>query len=150
VSDPSRGPGQPSLSCCARKHSPSPLPSTIVHNNKNVEGFALRLEGAGLLEEVLELAALEHALEVRVAADVLLGDPGVGDGALARDLLEGVLDGAAVFHLVELEDGVVGVELVEGRLRLAAVGAVALGEDDDVVLVDELLDFLLGGGHGFW
>lgn len=57
---------------------------------------ALRLESAGLLEKVLELAALEQALQVRVAANVLLGDEAVGDGALAGDLVEGVLDGAAV------------------------------------------------------
>ena len=53
------------------------------------------LQGASLLEQLLEVAALA-LLEVRVAADVLLGDEDVGHGALAAHLTQGVLDRVAV------------------------------------------------------
>ena len=54
------------------------------------------LQRARVAEALLQLAALEEALDVGVAADVLLGDEDVGDGALARHDLEGVLGLAAV------------------------------------------------------
>lgn len=56
----------------------------------------LRLESASLGEEGLELARAAKALDVRVAANVLLGNVDVGDGALAGDLFECVLDSTAV------------------------------------------------------
>lgn len=56
----------------------------------------LRLESASLGEEGLELARAAEALDVRVAANVLLGNVDVGDGALAGDLFECVLDSTAV------------------------------------------------------
>lgn len=47
---------------------------------------------AGLLETALEGAVLDELLQVRVSADVLLGEEDVGDGALAGDFEEGVLE----------------------------------------------------------
>lgn len=52
------------------------------------------LDGLGVLEQLRELALL--ALELRVAADVLLADEDVGNGTLLGHLLEGILDGGAV------------------------------------------------------
>ena len=54
----------------------------------------LRLDGVGILEQLLELALL--ALQLRVAANVLLADEDVGHGTLVGHLLEGVLDGGTV------------------------------------------------------
>lgn len=51
---------------------------------------------AGLLETALEGAVLDELLQVRVSADVLLGEEDVGDGALAGDFEEGVLEVVAV------------------------------------------------------
>lgn len=53
---------------------------------------------AGLLEAALEHAALVELLQVRVAADVLLGEEDVGDGALAADFEEGVLEVVTVVY----------------------------------------------------
>lgn len=47
---------------------------------------------ASLLETVLEGAVLDELLQVRVSADVLLGEEDVGDGALAGDFEEGILE----------------------------------------------------------
>jgi hypothetical protein len=58
--------------------------------------FVLRLDGADLLEQRLELVGGQQGLEVRVAANVLLADVDVGNGALARNCLESVLQGGAV------------------------------------------------------
>lgn len=81
---------------------------------------------------------------------MLLRDEDVRHGALARQVRERVLDCAAIVHLVQLD----GVELCarvgQKLLRGAAVGAVRLREDGDGVLVDDGLDFGLGGGHGCW
>ena len=52
------------------------------------------LDGVGILEQLVELALL--CLELGVAANVLLADEDVGDGALLGHLLEGVLDGGAI------------------------------------------------------
>ena len=51
-------------------------------------------------------------------------------------------------QLVELEQLVLGTELVQEILAGLAVRAVGLGEDDDAVLVDEALSLGFGGGHG--
>lgn len=63
--------------------------------------FIAQSDGADLLEQGLELAGL--GLQVRVAADVLLADVDIGDGALARDLGERALDEGAVVDLVKLD-----------------------------------------------
>lgn len=68
-------------------------------------------------------------MEVRVAANVLLTDVDVGHGALATDLFEGVLEGAAVRLLIELEEEVVCAGAVEQFFGGRAVRAVGLGED---------------------
>ena len=82
------------------------------------------LDRARVAEALLQLAALEEALDLGVAADVLLADEDVGDGALARHDLEGVLGLAAVgwggSQLVFL----IGVAVGRGYVREngAAVG----------------------------
>jgi hypothetical protein len=48
--------------------------------------------GAGLLEQVDKLVLGVESLHVGVAANVLLGNVDVGNGALAADLLECVLE----------------------------------------------------------
>ena len=53
-----------------------------------------RLDGVGLLEQLGELALL--CLQLRVAANVLLTDEDVGDGALLGDVLKSVLDRGTV------------------------------------------------------
>jgi hypothetical protein len=50
---------------------------------------------------------------------------------------------------IQLHQKVFGMLLVEQRFAGAAVWAVALGEDDDRVLVDDLLGLFAGGNHGF-
>jgi len=108
----------------------------------------LRSQNASLLEEAAEFAVLVQALQVRVAANVLLVDVDVGHGALAVDLLESILEVAAFGDLVELYDLEVGSKTLEGALGSLAVRAVALGEDNDSIVVDLLLDLGSCVGHG--
>lgn len=51
-------------------------------------------------------------------------------------------------NLVQLKRCEVRAEFVQQLLAGNAVGAVALGEDDNAVLVDEGLSLGLSGGHG--
>lgn len=62
----------------------------------NKESALLRLDSTSLLQQWFQSARLVQALEVRVAADMLLLDVDVGNGALAGDLLESILHGGAV------------------------------------------------------
>jgi uncharacterized membrane protein (Fun14 family) len=100
----------------------------------------LRLQGTSLLQKVLELSARVQALKVRVSTNVLLLDVDVGDGTLARDLLESVLKSGAIRNFVKLEELVIGVQFIQSLLGLLAVGAVRLGEDNNRVVVDKLLN----------
>lgn len=59
------------------------------------------LDRASILQHLRQLALL--ALQLRVAANVLVVDEYVRDRALAGDLLERILDGGAVVDLVELD-----------------------------------------------
>ena len=90
------------------------------------------------------MAASLGSLQVVVAADMLTRDVDVGDGGLAGQLAQRVLDVRAVIHLVQLEQqGLVlrQVHLLEERLLGAlAVGAVRLGGDEDGLGLDEGLD----------
>ena len=108
------------LQLCVRLSNPALPPSVASY-------IVTQSQSTGISEQALELALL--GLEIRVAANVLLGNVDVGDGALAADLLEGVLDGAAVRLLVELEEEVLGTSAVEQLLGRLAVRAVGLGED---------------------
>ena len=54
------------------------------------------LHGVGIAKELFQLAPPHEILEVGVAANVLLVDEGVGDGPLAGDGLERILDGGTV------------------------------------------------------
>ena len=81
----------------------------FAHGSRSIDCH-LSVDGADGLQQALELALL--GLEVRVAANVFAADVDVGDGALARDLLEGVLDGGAVVDLVELDGEVLGTHVV--------------------------------------
>lgn len=110
--------------------------------------IALRLESASILEQVFELAGFLQVLQVGVAADMLLLDVNVGDGTLARDLLESILQGRTIRKLVELVSLEHGTELGQGVLGGAAVRAVGLGEDDDSILLDDLLNLGASFGHG--
>ena len=60
-----------------------------------VYGILLR-QCTRLLQQACQLAAAGEALNVRIAANVLLLDVDVRDGALAADLLQGVLQLASV------------------------------------------------------
>jgi hypothetical protein len=77
------------------------------------------LDGVGLLEQIRQLALL--GLQVRVPPDVLLIDEDVGDTALVRDFLEGVLDRGAVIcrsRVSEDQEESRGVFLKEKTYRL--------------------------------
>lgn len=63
---------------------------------QNPNGSFLRLERTRVLQQTLQLAGVVEALDVRVAANVLLPDVDVGNGALAGDVLEGILQVGAV------------------------------------------------------
>jgi hypothetical protein len=53
-------------------------------------------------------------------------------------------------NLIQLNSIELGALLAQQLLGRTAVGAVALAEDGDWVLVDDGLDLCLGGGHGGW
>jgi hypothetical protein len=108
----------------------------------------LRSQNASLLEEAVEFAGIAQALQIRVAANVLLVDVDVGHGALAVELLESILEVAAFGDLIELYDLDGGSKLLEGAFGSLAVRAVALGEDNDSIVVDLLLDLGSCVGHG--
>lgn len=86
------------------------------------------------MEELLNLlpvlAVLDCRLKVRVAADMLLPDKDVGDGALARDLEQRTLNVIAICLLVELVVRVLGAISVEESLGVVTVRAVRLAEND--------------------
>lgn len=54
------------------------------------------LHGVGIAKELLQLAPPHEILEVGVAANVLFVDEGVGDGPLAGEGLERILDGGTI------------------------------------------------------
>lgn len=58
---------------------------------------ALR-QNTSLLQERLQLALLVQGLNLRVSTDVLLANVDVGHGALAVELLKGVLKGATIIY----------------------------------------------------
>lgn len=55
---------------------------------------AYNLKSTSVLQQGRKLAFA--SLQIRVSTDMLLLDEDVGDGALAADFHEGVLDGAAI------------------------------------------------------
>jgi hypothetical protein len=93
-----------------------------------------RLDRPRCLEQLLNLlailAVLDDGLEVRVAANVLLVDEDVWDGALARDLDERLLEVVTVALLVQFVRGILGAVAVEEALGVLAVVAVTLAKDD--------------------
>merc|ERR1711915_1161377 len=95
------------------------------------------LNSVGILEQLRELALL--ALQLGVAANVLLADENVGDRALVGHLFKGILNSGTVINLVELEDVCLCALLAEESLCRLAVRAVGLGEDSNGVAVDDLL-----------
>lgn len=62
--------------------------------------FVSTLDRVRILQHLRELALLR--LQFRVPADVLLVDENVGDGALVRHLLEGVLDRGAIICFIRV------------------------------------------------
>ena len=70
--------------------------------------FPSRLDGVGILEQLVELALL--CLELGVAANVLLADEDVGHGALLGDVLESVLDRGTVVCECYVSDNVLIAE----------------------------------------
>ena len=90
----------------------------------------------------IEGAVCVGSLEVAVASQVLAVDEDVGDGALARLLLERVLDVVAVGHLVQL-DRIEGVAFrLERLLGGVAVRAVRLAVHHDAVRGDLAVNLL--------
>lgn len=91
-------------------------------------------KSTGLLKQLLEGLAVSavpgDVLEVRIAADMLLADVDVGDGALTRNVVEGGLELCAVRLLVQLVSLVFGLEAFQGALGGFAVGAVGFAEDN--------------------
>lgn len=61
------------------------------------------LQSVDLLQLRLQLVGAQRR-QIRVAANVFLANVDVGDGALAGDLLESVLDAVTVALLVQLVD----------------------------------------------
>jgi len=126
---------------------------------------SLRLNSTSPLQQAIQLALL--GLQIRVPTDMLLGDEDVRHGSLARYLLERILEGAAVVcrgheqsnvskgysalatesflglllhtDFVQLHEEELGMFVLEQLFRGSAVRAVALAEDDDAVVVDDLL-----------
>jgi len=76
----------------------------------------------GLLQQPWQLGP--SGLQIGIATDMHLFDEDIGHGALMGDLLEGILYGGAVGHLVQLHDEVVGAELAEEGLGRPAVATV--------------------------
>ena len=118
---------------------------TILHDFTSYYVFTLYATSQlDVVQQLLEMAASLGSLQVVVAADMLTGDVDVGDGGLAGQLAQRVLDVRAVIHLVQLEQqGLVlrQVHLLEERLLGAlAVGAVRLGGDEDGLGLDEGLN----------
>lgn len=91
-------------------------------------------------EELLELSTLVLRFEVRGSSDELASNEDGRDSALSSLVSEVRLPLSSLGHVVELEHLGVRGEGAEERLGLGAVGAVRLGEDDDVVVLDVLLD----------
>lgn len=110
----------------------------------------LHSDSSGALQHSGQLLLL--CLELRVAADVLLANENVGDGALLGHLLEGILQSGAIVYrnsvslpgyfgycclldlgvltnLIHLNDVGVCALLAQERFRSLAVGAVGLAED---------------------
>ena len=89
----------------------------------------LGLERASLPQHGLQLAAAQEALQLRIPANVALVDEAVGDGRLARQLLEGILHGGAIRYAIEIDEDVLGAEAVESGPGAAAVAAPGLCEE---------------------
>jgi len=85
-------------------------------------------------------------LQIRIATNMRLLDEDIGHGALIGDLLEGILYGGAVGHLIQLYEEVVGAKLAEEGLGRPAVGAVGFGEDHHAMIGDDALGLFHGGG----
>ena len=86
-------------------------PSSIIHtrttsNTLPLDEDSLRSQSTDLAQQGLELVARPEGLQIRVAADVLALEKNVGDGALASDVLKGVLECTTV-----------GCLLLAGRTR---------------------------------
>lgn len=112
-------------------------------------GSADVLQSARTLQQPIQLPLL--TLQIAVPANVLFRDEDVRHAALARDLLQRILQSSAVLNLIQLHQVVLvlAAELfVQQRLGGTAVGAVGFAEDDDGVAVDDLLRFRFGGRHG--
>jgi hypothetical protein len=88
---------------------------------------SIKSQSTSLLEQGGQIVLL--GLQIAVATNVLLVDKDVGDGALARQLGQGLLDLGAVGLVVQLDGVELGVEAAEQRLGGLAVRAVGLGED---------------------
>lgn len=68
----------------------------------------------------------------------------------SRDLASTRVYGKSLTDLVQLENLKVGAELGQELLAGLAVRAVALAEDGDAVVVDDVLGLGLCGGHACW
>jgi hypothetical protein len=77
-------------------------------------------------------------------------EAGYEHGAARRDVHYWGKGGLEVklTNLIQLHQKVLGTLLIEQRLGSFAIGAVGLGENDDVILVDDLLGLRLCGRHG--
>mgnify|MGYP000849779515 CR=1 FL=1 len=88
------------------------------------------------VERGLGLAGRVEGLGLRAATDVLAVDENVGHSRLAGLGLQVVLDVGTVGDLVELDDLGIDIAGLEQVLGLLGEGAVALGEDHDLVAGD--------------
>ena len=91
------------------------------------------------------------ALQVTVASNMFLRNEDVRHAALARDILQSILQSSTILDLVQFHQEVLVLAaelLVEQRFCRATVGAVGFAEDDDGIAVDDLLRLCLCGCHG--
>jgi len=77
-------------------------------------------------------------------------DENVGNGALAGQLSQSILNSRPILNLIELDGIEAGAEFRKKLLGLSAVRTVRLAEDGDSVVVDDALSLGLCGRHGCW
>lgn len=88
------------------------------------EGLQLRF-----LDERLEFAITIELVEVAVAANVLLVDKNVGNGLLARQLGQGLLNLRTILSGIEFVRIKLDIEITKQIFGTRAVRAVALAKD---------------------
>ena len=117
--------------------------STLLSHLKLASRASVFLDSMRILQQLRQLLLLP--LQLRIAANMLLTDEDVGDGALMGHAFQSILDVRAVVDLVEFDDVWLHAHFAEEGLGGFAVWAVGFGEDG--CEVDQLLFMLLEDGQ---